>query len=166
MRAYKSEQKAEEALAGEGGLKYFIPKHYVMRVYHGVKSRRLVPVIPSLVFVHATHEELVAFKKQHNFIQFVMWKKSTGLDYLTVPDDQMDSFIKVASQHETETIYLNPEEIDIKKGTRVLIHGGRFDGVTGTFMQVRGKRNRRIVVLLEGVLAVAAEVDPEVLEIL
>ncbi len=166
MRAYKSEKRAEEALSGEGGLKYFIPKHYVMRVYHGVKSRRLVPVIPSLVFVYATREQLVDFKKRNNYLQFVMWEKRSGLEYLTVPEDQMDSFIKVSSLQEAGTVYLNPDEVDLSKGTRVLIHGGRFDGVTGTFMQVKGKRNRRIVVLLDSVLAVAAEVDPELLEIL
>ena len=33
-------------------------------------------------------------------------------------------------------------------------------------MQVRGKRNRRIVVMLEGVMAVAAEVDPDLVEVI
>ena len=51
MRAYKSEKRAEEKLKGKDGLEYFIPKCYAVRVYHGVKSKRLVPVIPNLVFV-------------------------------------------------------------------------------------------------------------------
>ena len=50
MRAYKSEKRAEEKLKGKDGLEYFIPKYYAVRVYHGVKSKRLVPVIPNLVF--------------------------------------------------------------------------------------------------------------------
>ena len=54
MRAYKSEKRAEEKLKGKDGLEYFIPKYYAVRVYHGVKSKRLVPVIPNLVFVHAS----------------------------------------------------------------------------------------------------------------
>ncbi len=166
MRAYKSEKLAEEKLEREGNLEYFIPKCYAMRVYHGVKSKRLVPVIPSLVFVHAGREEILAFKKLNNFLQFVMWEKSTGLEYLIVPDEQMDSFIKVASQYGENTTFYKPEEINIRKGTRVRVHGGKFDGVTGTFMQVKGKRNRRIVILLEGIMAVAAEVDPDLLEIL
>ncbi len=166
MRAYKSERKAEELLGSEGGLEFFIPKQYVLRVYHGVKSKRLVPVIPSLVFVHASQEQIAAFKKVHNFLQFVMWEKSTGPEYLTVPDAQMDNFIRIASQHEEETTFYKPEEIDFEKGTRVLVHGGKFDGVAGRFMQVKGKRNRRVVVLLEGVMAVAAEVNPDLLEVL
>ncbi|MDR0955022.1 MAG: UpxY family transcription antiterminator [Rikenellaceae bacterium] len=167
MSAYKNERKAEEKLSGKDGLEYFIPKHYAVRVYHGVKSRRLVPVIPNLIFVHASQKQITEFKQSYNFLQFVMWEKSTGLEYITVPDQQMDSFIRIASQHEEETtVYYKPEEIDIQRGARVRIHGGRFDGVEGVFMQVKGKRNRRVVVMLEGVMAVAAEVHPDLIEVL
>ena len=105
MRAYKSEQKAEEKLGGKDGLEYFIPKCYAVRVYHGVKSKRLVPAIPNLVFVHASRSQILDFKKRCNFLQFVMWKKSTGLEYIVVPDEQMDSFIKVASQYDVNLGY-------------------------------------------------------------
>ena len=69
MRAYKCEGKAEERLSGEDGMDYFIPKYYAIRVYHGVKSRRLVPVIPSLVFVRASRRQLIRFKKENNFLR-------------------------------------------------------------------------------------------------
>lgn len=167
MRAYKNEKMAEDRLKDkEYGLEYFIPKHYAVKTYHGVKSTRLVPVIPSLVFVHASHSQITEFKKRYNFLQFAMWKKSTGMEYITVPDDQMDSFIKVASHYEEDTVYYKPEEIDLEKGTRVCIHGGKFDNVKGVFMRVKGKRNRRVVVLLEGVMAISAEVHPDLIEVL
>ena len=166
MRAYKSEKRAEEKLIGKDGLEYFIPKCYAVRVYHGVKSKRLVPVIPNLVFVHASRTQITDFKKRYNFLQFVMWEKSTGLEYLVVPDDQMESFIKVSSQYGENISYYNPDELDLRKGCRVRIHGGKLNGVTGVFMQVQGKRNRRVVVLLEGVMAVAAEVHPDLIEVI
>lgn len=68
MSAYKNEKKAEEKLSGKDGLEYFIPKCYAVRVYHGVKSKRLVPVIPNLVFVHASRKQITDFKKYHNFL--------------------------------------------------------------------------------------------------
>lgn len=40
-----------------------------------------------------------------------------------VPDKQMESFIKIASQYEENTIYYKPEEIDIRKGTHICIYG-------------------------------------------
>ncbi len=166
MRAYKSEKLAEEVLAERSGLKFFVPKHYVMRTFHGRKAKILVPVIPSLVFVHASKESILNFKKIYNFLQFVMWEKSTGKECLVVPDNQMEDFIKVSSAQEDTTTYFKPEEINISRGTRVRIHGGRFDGVKGVFMQVKGKRNRRLVVMLEGIMAVVAEVDPDLVEVL
>ena len=166
MRAYKNERLAEEKLSGPNGLEYFIPKCYAVRVYHGVKSKRLVPVIPNLVFVHASHEEIVNFKRFHNALQFVMCRDGAGSKCLVVPDEQMDNFIKISSQNEESTVYFRPDEIDIEKGTRVCIHGGKFDGVKGVFMRVRGKRNRRVVVMLEGVMAIAAEVTPDLIEII
>ncbi len=166
MRAYKTEKKAEEILRGKNGLEYYIPKHYVVRVYHGVKSKRLVPVIPSLIFVRASHKQILEFKKYYNFLQFVMWNKQDGLEYLIVPDYQMDNFIKVTSCYEENTTFHNPDEIDLTKGTRVRILGGRFDKVEGTFMRVAGKRNRRLVVMLEGVMAASVEVAPDLIEIL
>lgn len=166
MSAYKNEKKAEEKLSGKDDLEYFIPKCYAVRVYHGVKSKRLVPVIPNLVFVHASRKQITDFKKYHNFLQFVTWEKSTGLEYLVVPDEQMESFITIASQYEETTVYYKPEEIDIRKGTRVCIHGGKLDGVKGVFMRVQGKRNRRVVVMLEGVMAVSAEVHPDLIEVI
>lgn len=166
MRAYKCEAKAEERLSGDGGLTYFIPKCYAVRVYHGVKSRRLVPVIPSLVFVRATRRQIVSFKRCNNFLQYVMGRTGTGSECLTVPDDQMDNFIKVASRPEENLKYFKPEEINIRKGTRVRIHGGPFDGVEGIFMRTEGVRDRRVIVLLEGVLAVSAKVHPDLVEVL
>lgn len=166
MRAYKNEGRAEQKLSEDSGLEFFIPKHYIVQSYHGRKIKRLVPVIPSLVFVHASRKDLLEFKKKYNFLQFAMWKKSTGLEYIVVPSAQMDNFMKVATQYEEKISYCNPEEIDIAKGTRVRIHGGAFDGVEGIFVKVVGVRSRRLVVLLDGVLGVTAEVHPDLVEVL
>jgi putative transcriptional regulator upxY-like protein len=95
-----------------------------------------------------------------------MWKKSTGMEYITVPDDQMDSFIQIASLYEKDTAYYKPDEIDVRKGTRVCIHGGKLDGVKGVFMRVKGKRNRRVVVMLEGIMGISAEVHPDLIEVI
>ncbi len=165
MRAYKSEGRAEMLLAASD-IECFIPKHSVVRVYHGIKSKRLVPVIPSLVFVRATREQIVAFKRNHNFLQFVMWSKRSGADPLVVPDGQMEEFIRVTTLAEDATTFYRPEELDIACGTPVRVHGGRFDGVKGLFMQVKGKRNRRLVVAIDGVIAASVEVHPDLVEVL
>ncbi len=165
MRAYKAEGRAEELLQREK-VDYFIPKHYAVRIYHGVKSARLVPVIPSLVFVNGLHQQIIDFKKKYNFLQFITNDCDGSKSYLIVPNNQMNDFIKVASQTREEVIYYKPDEINIRRGTRVRIHGGQFDGVEGIFTTVKGKRNRRLIVQIQGIIAVTVEVHPDLVEVL
>ena len=165
MRAHKCEARAEEKLA-EAGIEFYIPKNWVVRVFHGKKTKRLVPVIPDLIFVKASHRTIADFKIANNYLQFVIWNRKDGQEYVTVPDNQMEDFIRVSSDPNADAMYLAPGEINIKKGTRVRIIGGELDGVCGAFMKVRGKRNKRLVVLLDGVLAVSAEVQPDLIEVI
>ena len=168
MRAYKQEKKAEECLASEAGLPYFIAKKYVVREYHGVKSKHLVPVIPGMVFVHASRAAIVDFKRGCNMLQFVTWKTREGrIEYLWVPEGQMENFIRVAEQYDADTAYFRPDEIaNLEAGARVRILGGELDGVCGVFMRVKGKRNKRLVVVLDGIMAAATEVQPELIEVI
>ncbi len=167
MRAYKNEKTAEEKLCGSGGLEYFIPKHYVLRTYHGVKTRRLVPVIPNLVFVNSTHVKITDFKKtQYNLLQFVTWEIEGERKYMIVSDKEMKDFIKATTQNEMKTDFYKPEEINLKYGDRIRIHGGILDGVEGVLARVNGKRNKSLVITLEGIMSVAVNVSPEFIEIL
>mgnify|MGYP001025201735 FL=1 len=168
MRAYKNEAKAEKTLSAKG-VDFFIAKIYAVRTVHGKteKKRCLVPAIPEIVFVHASHTELIQFKKTHNFLQFVTTRNSGMTDYLIVPEKQMNDFIKVAGKYEEKLTYFSPDEIQLEKGTRVRIHGGVFDGVEGTLLKIKGKRSRRIVVAIDNVSAVAiSEVTPDLIEVL
>lgn len=164
MRAYKSEQAVEDRLKGKGGLEYFIPKHYVLRVYHGMKSKRLVPVIPGLVFVHASHKQIIEFKKSYNRLQFVIFKRNNEMEYLIVPDKQMDSFMSVASRYEENMTYFKPEEINIGKGTWIRIHGGEFDNVEGMFVRIKGKH--KLVVMVGDIIGISVEISPDFIEVI
>ena len=63
MRAYKNENIAEERLSHKTyGLKHFIPKQKVLRTINGEKTLCMVPVIHSLVFVYASHKQMVYCK--------------------------------------------------------------------------------------------------------
>lgn len=166
MRAYKREREAEQMLA-ERGLEFFVPKHYVVRVYHGVKQRKLVPAIPGLIFVRAGHADITEFKKSYNLLQFVVWKKATGPEYMVVDDWQMTNFMKVVSHYEEDIAYYRPEEIDFTQGTPVRILGGAFDGVEGVFVRVAGRgRKRKLVVRIDGLLAVTIEATPDLVEVI
>ena len=100
MRAYKNENTAEDRLSNETyGLEYFIPKQKVLRTVKGKKVFFMVPVIHSLVFVHASHQKIVDFKHNYYYdLQFVTWKSGGELVYLTVPDEDMPTSSRCASR--------------------------------------------------------------------
>lgn len=165
MRAYKCEALAEEKLLGRQ-MEYFIPKQTVVRTYHGVKHRKLMPAIPSLVFVRASRRDLLEFKKGWNRLQFVLFPAGGSADYMVVRDAEMDNFIKAATCLGEDIAYFRPDEIDLKLGTRVRILGGRFDGVQGMFMRVGGRRRNRVVVALDGIVALTVDVRPDLVEVI
>ena len=167
MRAYKSEAFVEEKLRAQKELQFFIPKQYVVRVYHGKKTRKLVPVISSIIFIYGSRVQISEFKQRCESLQFVMWRKSTGPEFMTVPEDQMQNFMKVASDLERSNTYFRPEELHLKKGTKVrIIGGGSLDGTVGYFEKVKNSRSRKLVVILEGISAIVTEVSPDLVEVL
>lgn len=58
---------------------------------------------------------------------------------------------------------LDPTTITFKKGERVRVTGGLFEGVEGEFVRVKG--DRRVVVSIQGVMAIAtAFIHPSLIE--
>ena len=163
MRAYRQESKAEAKLSA-AGIRSFVPRHYIMQHCHQKTIRRFVPVIANLVFVYATRACLLEFKQTFNALQFVMWRKNTGLEYLKVPTKEMEDFILVSKQREQNPVFHTLDEVNLKAGTRIRVHGGAFDGVEGNYVTVHGHRVRRLVVSLQDVLAVSVEIQPDLIE--
>lgn len=77
-----------------------------------------------------------------------------------VPDDQMASFIRVSGNEDEQIAYLDPAKLNLKKGDRVRVIGGSFVGVEGVFMQIGGKHQKRVIIELEGLIAVATAAIP------
>lgn len=166
MSAYKKEKLAEERLSGSGGLEFYIAKHYVLRTYHNKKTRVLVPYIPNIIFVHASQAQIVEFKERNNFVRFVTWNKSTGKEYLVVPDRQMEDFIRVSSSDEESVRYYTPDEVNLKKGTKVRIIGGIFDGVEGIFLKRGRSSTGSLFVVIEGFIGVSVNIAPDLIQVI
>lgn len=80
-----------------------------------------------------------------------------------VPDAQMRSFILVAGNYDEAVLYMEPAELNLVKGQKVRITDGVFKGVVGEFVRIR--HDRRVVVNIEGVMAIATTfVPPSLIE--
>lgn len=154
------------------GIEAFVPMRYLIKMKRGHKERVLVSAISNFVFVHTTKEILESFKSdlqsQYGYpTYFVTRKIGDRRAIVTVPDQQMREFIRIASQLEEDVLYFPPEEIQLEKGDRVRIIGGNLDGLEGTLLKVKGKRSKRVVVSIAGVAAVAAYyISPDLIQVI
>ncbi len=164
---YRREMIAKELL-DKKGIENFIPMRYaVVSNRLGHKSKRLVPAIHNLIFAHTTRTAIQAAKQGVNCLQYHTRLEEGRNRPIIVPDGQMEQFIAICNQQDEEVRFLSPEEIDLEKGTRVRIIGGRFDGVEGRFVKVKGVRNRRVVVELEHITTVVlSEIEPDLIEVI
>lgn len=164
---YRRELKAKEQLTAMS-IESFVPMAKAIVERRGTKKRALVPAIHNLIFVHTTKELITRAKQVIGYLQYHTHPVNGKNTPTIVPDKAMEQFISITNERIEEITFLQPGEIDIKKGTKVRIHGGAFDGTEGIFIKIRGKRNRRVVVLIEGLAAVAinTEISPDLIEIL
>lgn len=163
---YNRVLKVKDMLDSER-IECFVPMRYEVRTVRGHKTRLYVPAVSNLLFVHTTDSRLKMFKQTTTFLQYLVRRVDGVSRKIVVPDAQMEQFIRVSRTDDDRLVYLKPEEINLSKGTRVRILGGVFDGVEGLFVRVKGKRNRRVVVLIDHVSAIAvSEVSPDLIEIL
>lgn len=161
---YRREMKVKDRL-DEEGLEYYIPMHYSFTIRRGHKVKELVPVIRGLVFIYASQADVQRVKDKMPYLQYIV-NRRLGTKII-VPEDQMRLFIAVTGTCDEKLIWLNEEEINIKAGTRVRIKAGDFEGYEGIFMKVKGARDKRVVVAVEGVIAVAlATISPELIEVI
>lgn len=146
----------------------FVPMRYTIRNTVKGKIRLLVPAIHNLIFVHSVKSAIEEFKASDpRTIYFMTRKEGNRRVILTVPDAQMEAFIRVARHAEEDLLYFRPDEIRLEKGDRVRVHGGKFDGLEGILLKVKGKRSKRVVVKLNDLAAVAASyIEPDLIEVI
>lgn len=160
---YSREMKVKEYLDMEG-IENFIPMHYEEREVQGRKERKLVPVIHNLIFVRATKEIIDYIKLSTPYASCVRYMMNPiDKKPIVIPEKQMQDFISVSGKQDELILYLSPAEIAMKRGDRVRIKSGVWQGIEGRFVRI--KRSLRVVVAIEGLMAVAtASLHPSQVE--
>ena len=159
---YQREMKVKAEL-DRLGIESFIPMMY--KVVDGdMPQRELVPAISNLIFVRSTQERISGLKSSNKTLEPLRYMIDQTAQQphtiMTIPDRQMQNFMRVASKSDDSVIFLDDESVVGKEGKRVMITGGAFEGVTGVIRRV--KRCKRVVVEIEGVASVAIAFVPVV----
>ena len=161
---YNREVKVKERLDALE-VETYIPMHYQIVVRGGNRKRLLVPAIHNLIFVHSSQAYITNLKMTDPTMEplrYIMHRSHEDKDapatIVTVPDAQMENFIKATKVEDDSLVYLNYEDYLSKPGKRVMIIDGPFTGVEGVIKRI--KKNRQVVVAIDDIAAVMITAVP------
>ncbi len=165
MRVTYSRALKARQLFDSSKIENFVPMHYKINTKGARKSKELVPVLDNIIFVKASAATIKNSIIGTDFIKFIYNRENIRL---TVPNYQMEDFIKISQYSRQEVLFFTPNELNLREGTPIRIHskGDALDGVEGLFLKVKGKRNKQLVISLNGLIAVAASVDIDLIEMI
>lgn len=155
---YRRELAVRDTLE-EKGMEVFVPMHYVVKVDGNKPKKVLMPIVSSLIFVHERKSVIQAVKANIPHLQYIVDKNRKKI---VVPETQMKYFVAACATYSDSLTFFDPSEVNLEKGTPVRVIGGEFEGYEGVFVKIKGKRDRRVVIAIEGVIAVAmASIHPD-----
>lgn len=156
------------------GIECYVPLRYKEVRKQGKKRIITKPLLPSLIFVHASAEQLEALLHDNK----VMANESRALlSYyfnhtihrqdnpdrnppLTIQDEAMNNFIRLTSIKNPHIIPITSNNIQFKLGDMVIVTEGEFKGIRGRVARIAGQQ-RVVVELFDGCLVATAYVPKE-----
>ena len=120
-------------------------------------------MISSLLFVRASAEYVRQFEDSYHNRLWV-YRDLLTRDYSAIPDKEMEVFIFVCTAGQQGLSYLGEDKPEYHQGDRVRVTDGMFKGAEGYIKRI--KKDRRLIVSVRGVAAVATSfIPPQFLEI-
>lgn len=115
----------------------------------------MVAVVRDLIFVLGDKEAIQAAKSRIPYLHYIVRPVDGKNTPVEVPDEQMQQFIAICNEMDDKSEILAGEEAHFEVGERVRVIGGAFKGCEGKLVKIEGKRSKRFVVSIEGVIAVS-----------
>ena len=160
--SYCQELKVRDALEKEG-VKCFLPMvektaRVGKKLVHSVE-----PAIHNLIFVYSDRDQLrdlKMFNRDCSYMQFMTIHPRSDAQssvVITVPDHQMEQFIRAMSVEgaEEQRTYLPYSEYLGSEGKRVRFIRGAFKGVEGTIKRINNNRHLVIALPYVGALVIS-----------
>lgn len=156
---YNKVFKIEDTL-NEDKIETYIPCETTLVERGGVKKKIRKPVISSLLFFYSTEKQALALQQRLTdrvilYTHLVNWQKLP----IAIPEREMKIFMLVTSSGEKGLDYFGDAPIEYSTGERVLVTDGPFKGAEGYIHRIKG--NRRLIVAIQGVCAVATAYIPQ-----
>lgn len=123
------------------------------------------PLIPNLLFAHATKKEIdpVLAAPGNAYLSYYYDHFRINADGknppLIVPDKQMDNFIRLTSIANDHILFVDRSQCHFKNGDHVVVTDGDFRGIEGRIARV--SRQQRVVVELDGIGCITTAYIPK-----
>ena len=160
------------------GLECYVPLQYKEVRKQGKKRIIATPLLPSLIFVHASAEQIEALLHDN---KVVANESRALLSYyfnhtihrqdnpdrnppLTIQDEAMNNFIRLTSVKNPHIIPVTSNSIQFKLGDNVVVTEGEFKGIHGRVARIAGQQ-RVVVELFDGCLVATAYVPREAMKL-
>ena len=160
------------------GLECYVPLQYKEVRKQGKKRILTIPLLHSLMFVHASAEQVEALLHDN---KVVANENRALLSYyfnhtihrqgnpdrnppLTIRDEAMNNFIRLTSVKNPHIIPVTSNSIQFKLGDNVVVTEGEFKGIHGRVARIAGQQ-RVVVELFDGCLVATAYVPKEAMKL-
>ena len=161
---FRTELKMRAKLEA-ANIESFVPTTSRLVVLHGRKKSIETPIVSNLIFVHSDTTTLQPFLDRDSRFQYIFVKGGKQHERMVVRDEDMQNFIRAVEAYE-KPLYFKPSELELERGTHVRVIGGPLDGMTGVYLKVKGARSKRLVVIIPDTLAVAVDVQADLIEVI
>lgn len=160
---FKRELKAK-AYLDSCNIECFVPMQQIHSTKAGKKNIILRPALSNLLFIKATAAQLSEIKLNLTYIHNRLFKSEGRLLPMVVPTVQMEQFIRANTYLLDQITYVDSTSTLLDKGTRVRIIDGDFKGYVGVLKKIKGKRDRRVTINIEGLVAYTVDVNASFVE--
>lgn len=156
------------------GLECYVPLRYKEVRKQGKKRIIPIPLLPSLIFIHVSAEQVEALLHDNKVVSN---ESRALLSYyfdhtihcqnnpdrnppLTIQDEAMNNFIRLTSIKNPHIIPVTSNSIQFKLGDNVVVTEGEFKGIHGRVARI-ARQQRVVVELFDGCLVATAYVPKE-----
>ena len=138
----------------------YYPVKLVVHEHDGEQAVVKEPAISSLIFFRSSALRAEEIQKCFDG-RVILYRYRSTKHPAIIPDQEMNAFKLITSGGHPDLEYLDAGAVNFKKGQHVRVTGGPFEGAEGYIQRIQG--NKRLVVAIEGVVAVATTYIPSCL---
>lgn len=133
----------------------FVPmRKHTTKVGRRIKTE-LQPVVRDLIFVLGAREDVQEAKGRIPYLHYITHPVDGRNIPVEVPTEQMEQFMALCNDMGDDAEVIEGDNARFAVGDRVRVKEGSFRGQEGYLVKIEGRRSKRFVVAIEGIIAIS-----------